>query len=135
MNSKTQAVYDALAANHGKTFRASANFDSNKDQLVTDLKLVMADAEKLIKEAAGASNESFALLRERLDVKLVEAKARLKSARSVIAQQAQQATAVAHTYVKANPWQTAGLAIAAGVVLGFCLGQQAAADYADAPAE
>lgn len=135
MNSETRAACDASAVNQARTFGMSADFASNKDRLVADLKLVMADAEKIIKQTASASNESFALLKARLDGKLTEAKAKLKGARHTVEQQARQATSVAQTYVKANPWQSAALAIAAGIVLGFCLGRQTAADASRVPLE
>lgn len=135
MNSETQAVYDALAANQGKTLRMASNFDSNKDNLLADLKLVVADAEKLIKEAAGASTEVFATLHERFEAKLGEAKTKLGRARSAVGDQAQQATAAAQAYVKANPWQSVGVLAAAALILGFCLGRQVTGLDADVPLE
>src|SRR5258705_5190050 len=135
MNSETQAVYDALAANQGKTLRESSNFDSNRDQLLVDLTLVVADADKLIREAAGASTEGLAALHTRLEAKLAEAKAKLARARSAVNGKAQYAAAAAQTYVRANPWQSAGVLVAAGVILGFFLGRQSSGDGLDVPME
>ena len=135
MNNDTQAVYDALAENHGRSLRTASNFDGNKEKLLADLKLVAADAQKLIREVAGASQEGFATLHERFEAKLSDAKAQLGRARSAVGDQAQQATVAAQAYVKANPWQSAGVLAVAAMILGFFLGRQSAALELDAPIE
>ena len=119
MSNETQAVYDASAANQGKTLRQASNFDGNRDQLLADLKRVVADADKLIRDAAGASSEGFAALQTRLEGKLAEATAKLAQARATVGGKAQYAAAAAQTYVRTNPWQSAGVLVAAGVILGF----------------
>ena len=124
MNSATQAVYDALAANQGKTLRESANFDSNRAKLLADLKVLVADADKLIREAAGASTEQFAALQTRMEAKLVDARLKLARAGSVAGDKARQATAAAQAYARARPWQTAGVLIAAGAILGLVLSRR-----------
>ena len=124
MNSETQAVYDALAANQGKTLRESANFDSSRAKLLADLKVLVADADKLIREAAGASTEQFAALQTRMEAKLVDARLKLARAGSVAGDKARQATAAAQAYARARPWQTAGVLIAAGAILGLVLSRR-----------
>ena len=127
MNSATQAVYDALAANQGKTLRESANFDSNRAKLLADLKVLVADADKLIREAAGASTEQFAALQTRMEAKLVDARLKLARAGSVAGDKARQATAAAQAYARARPWQTAGVLIAAGAILGLVMSRRSSA--------
>jgi ElaB/YqjD/DUF883 family membrane-anchored ribosome-binding protein len=127
MNSETQAVYDALAANQGKSLRESANFDSNRAKLLADLKILVADADKLIREAAGASTEQFAALQTRMEAKLVDARLKLARAGSVAGDKARQATAAAQAYARARPWQTAGVLIAAGAILGLVLSRRSSA--------
>jgi len=124
MNSETQSVYDALAANQGKTLRESANFDHNRAKLLADLKVLVADADKLIREAAGASTEQFAALQTRMEAKLVDARLKLARAGSVAGDKARQATAAAQAYARARPWQTAGVLIAAGAILGLVLSRR-----------
>ena len=127
MNSETQSVYDALAANQGKTLRESANFDHNRAKLLADLKVLVADADKLIREAAGASTEQFAALQTRMEAKLVDARLKLARAGSVAGDKARQATAAAQAYARARPWQTAGVLIAAGAILGLVLSRRSSA--------
>src|SRR4051812_46269067 len=112
MKSETQAVYDALAATKGKTLYESANFAENRDQLLADLRLVVADADKLIREAAGASSEGFAVLQTRLEAKLVEARTKFARARAVAGGKAQEAAAAVETYAKAKPWHAAAVLVA-----------------------
>ncbi|HYK15822.1 MAG TPA: hypothetical protein VEW70_17700 [Burkholderiales bacterium] len=127
MNSETQAVYDALAANQGKSLRESANFDSNRAKLLADLKVLVADADKLIREAAGASTEQFAALQTRMEAKLVDARLKLARAGSVAGDKARQATAAAQAYARAKPWHAAGVLIAAGAILGLVLSRRSSA--------
>ena len=127
MNSETQSVYDALAANQGKTLRESANFDHNRAKLLADLKVLVADADKLIREAAGASTEQFAVLQTRMEAKLVDARLKLARAGSVAGDKARQAAAAAQAYARARPWQTAGVLIAAGAILGLVMSRRSSA--------
>jgi len=127
MNNETQTVYDALAANQGKSLRESANFDSNRAKLLADLKVLVSDADKLIREAAGASTEQFAALQTRMEAKLVDARLKLARAGSVAGDKARQATAAARAYARARPWQTAGVLIAAGAILGLVLSRRSSA--------
>ena len=127
MNSETQAVYDALAATKSKSLRESANFDSNRTQLLTDLRLVMADADKLIREAAGASTDAIAAMYTRLEARLAETKAKLAEAGAAAGSKAQQAAVAATAYARANPWRAVTLVVAAGVLAGFFFGRRPAA--------
>ena len=125
MNTEARASHDAS----GPVQRSTAehqhyNYDSAKDQLLADLKTVVADAEQLIKEAADSSSEGFATLRTRFEGKLREARARLGRARTAVGEQTKHATDVAHAYVKENPWKCVGVSAVAGVILGFLLGRR-----------
>ena len=122
MNTETIATHDALVA--VPRGPAGRPLDGNKDRLLADLKVLAADTEQLIREAAAASNEGYTELRARFDTKLVDAKAKLVQARAAVAEQSRQARAATHTYVKGNPWQAAGFAAAAGVLFGYLLSRR-----------
>ena len=111
------------------------SYDQNKEKLLADLKVVVADAEQMITEAAGASNEGFATLRMRFESKLDEARAKLGQARTAMSDKTHQASAAAQDYVTQNPWQSAGVLAAAGVVFGFCLGRQSGGPDVEVPHE
>lgn len=125
MNTETKASHDAMLP----VPRASAgplahNFDSSKAKLLADLKIVVADTEQLIREAADSSSEALDSLRARFDANLREATARIARVRTAVGASARQATDATDTYVKENPWKVAGISAAAGLILGFILGRK-----------
>ena len=121
MNTQTKAIQDAVVP-----AQPSYSYDSNKDKLIADLKTVVADGEKLIREAADTSAESFAVLRSRFEGTLNDAKAKLSRARNAVQENAQCASDSTQAYVRENPWKSAGVTAAAGVMLGFLLGRRKA---------
>jgi ElaB/YqjD/DUF883 family membrane-anchored ribosome-binding protein len=132
MNTESKAGHAAL----GTTERSAANdFNSSRDKLVADLKILKADAEKMIKEAADSSAEGYAVLRTRLEGKLADAKVQLGQAKAAVGDKAQYAATAAHAYVKENPLQSAGILAAAGAMFGFLLGRKSSARGVDAPKE
>ena len=135
MNSETQKVYDALAATKGRTLREAANFDSNRDKLLADLKLVVADANILMREAAGASTEGFAALQTRLETRLADSRTKLARAAAVAGDKAHQAGAAACAYARQKPWQAAGVLIVAGTLLGLFLSRRSSSVARDARIE
>jgi ElaB/YqjD/DUF883 family membrane-anchored ribosome-binding protein len=128
MNTETKAGHAALGAAGNKN-------DSSKDKLMADLKILVADAEDLLKEAADASNEGFARLRARFEMKLAESREKIGRTRAALGEKTQHATDAAHAYVKENPWQSAGVLTAAGAFLGFCLGRRSNGSDVDVPRE
>jgi ElaB/YqjD/DUF883 family membrane-anchored ribosome-binding protein len=135
MNSETQAVYDALAATKGKTLYESANFAGNRDQLLADLRLVVADADRLIREAAGASSEGVTALQTRLEAKLAEARMKFARARAVVGGKAHEAGAAVEAYARAKPWHAAAVLVAAGTALGVSLARHLNASASDGRVE
>lgn len=130
MNTESKAGHAAL----GATERSAAkDFSASRDKLVADLKILKADAEQMIKEAADSSAEGFAVLRTRLEGKLADAKVQLVQARSTMGDKTHRAAAAAQTYVKENPLQTAGILAAVGAMFGFLLGRKSAPPDIDAP--
>ncbi len=121
MNTQTRIMQDAAAP-----AQPTCSNDSNKEKLIADLKTVVADGEQLIREAAGTSVESFAVLRSRFEGTLDDARAKIGRARSAVQANAQCATRSTQAFVRENPWASAGVTAAAGVVLGFLLGRRKA---------
>ena len=57
---------------------------ANKEKLVSDLKVVVADAEEILRATAGNAGEKVAELRERIGVRLRDAKERLQDLLAVL---------------------------------------------------
>jgi len=125
MNIEAKASHDALGPSQRSTAdRRLYNYDSTKDKLLADLKVVVTDSRQLIKEAANSSAEGFTTLRTRFERKLDETRARIDRTRAAVGETAKHATDATHAYVKENPWKSAGVSAVAGVIFGLVLGRR-----------
>ena len=98
--------------------------DVNKEKLVADLKVVVADAEELLRATASAAGEKAAVARERIQASLATAKVKLGEAEQVLLEKTKEAAKVTDDYVRDNPWQAVGIAAVAGLVLGILISRR-----------
>jgi ElaB/YqjD/DUF883 family membrane-anchored ribosome-binding protein len=94
-------------------------FDRARGRMAGDFRTMITDSEELLKAAATVSGEGFAVARTKFEEKLKTAKATLAIASQPALDRARQTAAVADKYAHGNPWTVAGVAIAAGVLIGF----------------
>ena len=102
----------------------SARNDVTKEKLVADLKVVVADAEELLRATASQAGEKVAAARERIQASLATAKVKLGEAERALLEKTKQAAKAADDYVHENPWQAVGIAAAAGLVLGILISRR-----------
>ena len=102
----------------------TASSDVSKDKLVADLKVVVADAEELLRATASQAGEKVAAARERIQASLASAKVKLTEAEQVLLEKSKEAAKAADEYVRENPWQAVGVAAAAGLVLGVLISRR-----------
>lgn len=95
-----------------------------RDQLITDMKAVIADAEALLHATAEAAGEKVGALRTRAQQTLTEAKAKLAQLDDDMVHQAKDAARTTDRYVRDNPWGAVGIAAAAGVVIGLLISRR-----------
>lgn len=100
---------------------ASAEHDVSKEKLVQDLRVVVNDAEELLKATAGQAGEKVAAARERIQENLVAAKERLVAAERVVVEKTKQAAKATDEYVHENPWKAVGIAAGAGLIVGMLI--------------
>lgn len=98
--------------------------DVNKDKLVADLKLVVADAEELLRATASQAGEKVSAARERIQASLASAKVKLGDAERAALEKAKEAAKAADDYVQENPWQAVGIAAGVGLLLGLLIGRR-----------
>ena len=98
--------------------------DTSKDKLVADLKVVVADAEELLRATASQAGEKVSAARERIQASLATAKVKLADAERVLLEQTKKAAKVTDDFVHDNPWQAVGIAAAAGLVLGVLISRR-----------
>jgi len=98
--------------------------DVSKDKLVADLKIVVADAEELLRATASQAGEKVGVARERIQASLASARVKLVEAERALAERTRQATKVADEYVREHPWHAVGIAAAVGLVLGVLISRR-----------
>ena len=97
---------------------------SNKEKLIADMKVVVADAEEILRATAGVAGEKMAELRERIGGSLQDAKLRLEDAEAIVLDKTKAAARAADDYVNENPWQAVGIAAGVGLLLGVIIARR-----------
>jgi len=95
-----------------------------KDKLVQDLRLVVADAEELLRATASQAGEKVSAVRERVQESLHRAKLKLADAEDALLDRGRQAARVTDEYVHDNPWKAVGIAAGIGLVIGLLIGRR-----------
>ncbi len=94
------------------------------DKLMEDLRLVVTDAEELLRATAGQAGEKVAAARARAEGSIDAAKARIAQAGYAAADQTRVAVKATDDYVRENPWTAIGIAAAVGLVVGVLLSRK-----------
>lgn len=97
---------------------------ANKDKLIADFKVVIADAEEILRVTAGQAGEKVADLREKAQARLTTAKIKLAEAEAILVDKAKAAGRAADDYVHDNPWRAVGIAAGVGLVIGLLIGRR-----------
>jgi len=95
-----------------------------KDELVTNLRRVISDAEDLLAATAGETDSRIADLRVRARKNLVVAREKLADADAALRASARRAANATDDYVHDNPWSSIGAAAAVGMLVGVLLGRR-----------
>ncbi len=102
----------------------NSKISENKQKIVEDMKVVVADAEELLRASAGIAGDKIAQLRERIGERLAGAKERIADAEAVVVEKAKAAAHATDDYVHDNPWYAVGIAAGLGVLVGFLIGRR-----------
>ena len=94
------------------------------DKLMADLRLVVADAEELLRTTAGQAGEGAAELRDRVRVSLARARDGLADAQETAVAKAKAAGRAADDYVHDNPWRSICIAAGFGLLVGLLIGRR-----------
>ena len=98
--------------------------DVSTDKLVEDLKVVMRDAEALIKATSAQTGEKIQEVRARAEESLRQAQTRLSALEDEALQRARQVADATEEYVRENPWQSIGIAAGVGLLVGLLLSRR-----------
>jgi ElaB/YqjD/DUF883 family membrane-anchored ribosome-binding protein len=97
---------------------------AHKDKLVSDLRVVIADTEELLRATAGTAGEKVGELRERLTTRLRDTKERLVDLEVALVDKTKAAARATDDFVHEEPWKAVGVAAALGLALGVLIGRR-----------
>jgi len=100
------------------------SYEVTKEQLIDDFKVVVADAEALLKATANQGGEKLAEVRAKAEESLNAAKARMADAQAELLVRTRAAAKATDVYVHENPWQAIGVAAGVGVAIGLLIGRR-----------
>ena len=103
---------------------AHATQEVTRDQLIKDFKVVIADAEALLKASADSGGEKVAELRSRAAESINAMKSRLGDVETRMVERTKEAAKATDQYVHENPWRSIGVATGVGLAIGFLLGRR-----------
>ncbi|PTR16587.1 ElaB/YqjD/DUF883 family membrane-anchored ribosome-binding protein [Nitrosospira sp. Nsp2] len=93
----------------------------NKDKLIKDFHSVIADTEELMKTVSNESSGTAQALRTKIEQNLKQAKEYLEDFEDSIIDKSKTAARATDEYVHENAWQTIGLAVGIGILIGYLL--------------
>ena len=103
---------------------AKNDVKAKEDQFIDSVKESLDDAEKLLREAADATGDKAAELREKAMASLRRSRLALYDAQDAVLAKGRQAARAADDYVHDNPWQAAGIAGLTGLLVGMLISRR-----------
>jgi|ERR1039457_3322322 ElaB/YqjD/DUF883 family membrane-anchored ribosome-binding protein len=95
-----------------------------REKLMEDLRLVVADAEELLRATANQAGEVAAAARARIQESLQVVKEHLVAAETAVIERTQQAAKDTDQYVHDSPWKAIGISACAGVIVGMLIARR-----------
>ena len=95
-----------------------------REQLLSDLKAVVADSEELLKATSGELGERAGAARARVQESLRIAKGKLEQLDAEVLERINDAAKTTDRYVHEHPWGAVGIAAAAGVLVGVLIARR-----------
>ncbi len=102
----------------------STGSDVTKEQLVADFKVVIADAEALLKATANQGGEAISNLRAKTEESLAQAKVKVAEVQEALVEKTRAAARATDDYVHEKPWHAVGVAAGIGLVIGLLIGRR-----------
>jgi ElaB/YqjD/DUF883 family membrane-anchored ribosome-binding protein len=96
----------------------------NKDQLINEFKVVVADAEALLKATASTGDAKLSELRAKAEESISIAKTRIMDIQTEVLAKTKAAAKATDVYVHENPWRSIGFAASVGVVIGLLISRR-----------
>lgn len=97
---------------------------ASKEKLVADMKVVIADAEEILKSTADVAGEKMANIRGKIETRLKDAKIRLEDAEAALVDKTKACARATDDFVHEQPWKAVGVAALVGLALGVLIGRR-----------
>ncbi|TXF12399.1 DUF883 family protein [Pelomicrobium methylotrophicum] len=102
----------------------TTSMTSQRDKLMADLKVVLTDAEELLKATASQAGERVSAARERVQASLERAKVKLAELEGIAAERSRIAAKATDEFVHQHPWKAVGIAAGVGLIVGLLIGRR-----------
>ena len=103
---------------------AAATTLDPKEKLIEDFKVVVSDAEELLKLTANQAGDKLNVVRGRVEDSLTNAKAQLSEVEGMMLERTRVAVQATDDYIKANPWRSVGIAAGLGMIVGMVIARR-----------
>lgn len=97
---------------------------ASRDKLAQDFRVVIADAEELVKATAEQTGERVKSVRSRLEQTLLDAREGAADFERQAVERARAAAQATDRYAHEKPWQTAGIVAGVALVIGLLIGRR-----------
>ncbi|MFZ4480349.1 MAG: DUF883 family protein [Rhodoferax sp.] len=97
---------------------------AHKDKLMSDLRVVVADAEELLRMTADQAGDAAVDIRSRIQTRMNQAKADLMMLQEAAVAKAKAAGHATDEFVHENPWKSIGIAAGVGMLLGLLVSRR-----------
>lgn len=91
----------------------------SREQLMTDFRTVVADAEALLKATVNHGGEELAGVRSKAEESITAIKAKMAEEQAAVVTLSRDAAKAADVYVHLYPWTAIGVAAGVGLVVGL----------------
>ncbi len=97
---------------------------AQKDKLMADLRVVISDAEELLRLGAEQTGASAVEWRTRVQERITDARHKLAELQDSAVARAKAAGHAADDYVHEHPWKAIGAAAGIGLIVGLLIGRR-----------
>jgi len=89
------------------------------EKLVADIKVLVNDAEELIRATAAETGAKVVELRRRMQLSMGDVKSNIGKMETAVLEKVKPAATAADQYVRAHPWEAVGTAAVVGLLIGL----------------
>lgn len=98
--------------------------EAQRDRLMADLRIVVADAQELLRLGAEQTGAAASEWRARVESRIADARAAMRDLQDSAVTRAKEAGQAADNYVHENPWKAIGVAAGVGLLVGLLIGRR-----------